>query len=291
MLVALLVKNKVSFIDGSLPYPDASDPHHRAWNRSNNVVISWIFNFVSKEIVANVMYSATAMEIWNNLRERFAQKNDPHVFQLCRELMSLHQGSDSVSVSYTKLKTISDELLTYKPIVNCVCGVIQPLLAHSETEHVISFLMGLNDSFSQVRGSLLLMGPIPPINKVFSFVIQEENLREVSTGSGSSDKTSLAFTAQASSQGGTRSSDSTEKAKQSKKDRPICSHCGLPGRTAAKCFKLHGYSPGMKPKSKHQTSAVAGQASGAFQQTPGVQNAVTTLSPEQFNQLIQLLKN
>lgn len=106
MLVALSVKNKVSFINGSLPCPAASDPNYRAWNRGNNVVISWIFNSVSKEIAASIMYSGTALEIWQDLRERFAQKNGPRVFQLRRELMSLHQGSDSVSVYYTKLKTI-----------------------------------------------------------------------------------------------------------------------------------------------------------------------------------------
>lgn len=47
-------------------------------------------------------------------------------------------------------------------------------------EHVISFLMGLSDSFSQVRGQLLLMDPIPPTNKAFSLVSQEEHQRNVS---------------------------------------------------------------------------------------------------------------
>ncbi|XP_057455479.1 uncharacterized protein LOC130746772 [Lotus japonicus] len=153
----------------------------------------------------------------------------------------------------------------------------------------MNFLMGLNDSFSQVRGSLLLMDPIPPINKVFSLVIQEEKQREVGAGNGVSEHSSQAFAA-ASSQGGSRSSDSADKAKNSKKDRPICSHCGIPGHTAAKCFKLHGYPPGMKPKSsKSQTTAVAGQASGNFQQSSEGQNVVTTLSPYQCTQLIQLL--
>lgn len=58
-------------------------------------MISWLFNSVSKEIVASIMYSGTATEIWQDLRERFAQKNGPRVFQLRRELMSLNQGSDS----------------------------------------------------------------------------------------------------------------------------------------------------------------------------------------------------
>ena len=34
------------------------------------------------------------------------------------------------------------------------------------------------------------------------------------------------------------------------KDRPICSHCGRLGHTMEKCFKLHGFPPGFKPKGK-----------------------------------------
>ena len=43
------------------------------------------------------------------------------------------------------------------------------------------FFMSLNDSFSQVRGQLLLLDPIPPINKVFSLVSQEERQRTISS--------------------------------------------------------------------------------------------------------------
>ena len=47
----------------------------------------------------------------------------------------------------------------------------------------MSFLMGLNDSFSQVRGQLLLMDPLPPINKVFSLISQEEQQRKIGLNS------------------------------------------------------------------------------------------------------------
>nr|KYP35154.1 hypothetical protein KK1_043824 [Cajanus cajan] len=40
MHVALSMKNKLSFIDGSLPKLVATDSTFAAWNRRNNVVIS-----------------------------------------------------------------------------------------------------------------------------------------------------------------------------------------------------------------------------------------------------------
>ena len=34
------------------------------------------------------------------------------------------------------------------------------------------------------------------------------------------------------------------------KDRPVCNHCGKLGHTMEKCFKLHGFPHGFKPKGK-----------------------------------------
>ena len=45
----------------------------------------------------------------------------------------------------------------------------------------MSFLMGLNESFSQIRGQLLLLDPIPSIHKVFYFISQEERQRTISS--------------------------------------------------------------------------------------------------------------
>jgi len=39
----------------------------------------------------------------------------------------------------------------------------------------MQFLTGLNESFSVVKTQILLMDPLPPINKVYSLVVQEES--------------------------------------------------------------------------------------------------------------------
>ncbi|KAJ1377627.1 Zinc finger, CCHC-type superfamily [Sesbania bispinosa] len=40
------------------------------------------------------------------------------------------------------------------------------------------------------------------------------------------------------------------KSKQGKKDRPICSHCGVLGHTMDRCFKIHGYPLDSRPNPK-----------------------------------------
>ena len=66
------------------------------------------------------MFASSAREIWLDLKDRFQQKNGPRIFQLRRELMNLRQDQNSISIYFTKLKTIWEELSNYRP--NCSCG-------------------------------------------------------------------------------------------------------------------------------------------------------------------------
>lgn len=55
--------------------------------------------------------------------------------------------------------------------------------------------MGLNDSFSQVRGQLLLMDPLLSINKVFALISQEKHQRKIGAqvASGSDKNGAMTF--------------------------------------------------------------------------------------------------
>ncbi|XP_012829875.1 PREDICTED: uncharacterized protein LOC105951029 [Erythranthe guttata] len=148
MVLSFTVKNKLGFVDGSIVEPPEDDPVlHNAWVRNNGMVMSWILNAISKDIQASVMYCKNAREIWNDLNVRFSQTNGPRIFQLRRELANLRQEHFSVNVYFTKMKAIWDELVNFRP--NCTCGL---LVDYYNQEHVMAFLMGLNESFSQTRG-------------------------------------------------------------------------------------------------------------------------------------------
>lgn len=117
-----------------------------------------------------------------DLKKRYQQKNGPCIFQLRQDLMNHEQGQSSVGSYFTKLKTIWEELSNYRHVCSCgkcVCGGTKGLAEHYQMEYVMSFLMGLHESYAQVRGQLLLMDPIPTINKVFALVSQEEHQRAV----------------------------------------------------------------------------------------------------------------
>uniref|UniRef100_A0A6N2MET4 Malectin-like domain-containing protein n=1 Tax=Salix viminalis TaxID=40686 RepID=A0A6N2MET4_SALVM len=69
-----------------------------------------------------------------------------------------------------------------------------------------------------------------------------------------------------------------------RKDRPICTHCGLLGHTVEKCYKLHGYPPGYR--------ANRNKVNSVFQDSDSQNNMIPQLSisQEQYQQLLALIK-
>lgn len=82
MITALTAKNKLAFINGTLPCPAATDSFKGTWIRCNSMVVSWILNSTTPKIAESLKYFNSAVDIWKDLRHRFHQSNKPRVFQL-----------------------------------------------------------------------------------------------------------------------------------------------------------------------------------------------------------------
>jgi hypothetical protein len=158
---------------------------------------SWTINSISRDLASRVIYSSSAHAIWLDLKERFQQSNGPRVFKLKCDLMGLLQGMLTVSQYFLKLKSLWEELIEHRSTHTCHCGGAKQLLNYLNMEYVLAFLMGLNESYSQVRGQVLLMDLVPLINKVFSLIHQEVKQREIGAPSVETNST-LAYAVQAS---------------------------------------------------------------------------------------------
>ncbi|XP_030950060.1 uncharacterized protein LOC115973965 [Quercus lobata] len=268
MRKALVAKNKFGFVNGSITLsspliktPAAID----AWIRCDNMVGSWLMKAVSPQIRVSITYRDTALEIWNDLRDTHSQGNGPRIFQLQKDIASMCQGDSSITNYFTQLKLFWDQLQNFRPTPTCSCGkctcnLPQKIEDLRLQDSVMQFLMGLNESYSQIKGQILLMEPLPTVNKAYSLLIQEERQRSVGIGNSvhiesttlavkGSDANSNpnfpnfpAFFANSGVFGGKNSKG---------RDRPICTHCGKLGHIMEKCFKLHGFPPGFKPKGKN----------------------------------------
>ena len=85
--------------------------------------------------------------------------------------MSCSRSDDCCSLLH-KIEEIMDELGSYNDIV-CSCGV------DHKRRRLMQFLMGLNESYSAIRGQILLMNPLPDVAKAYSSIVQEEKQRSL----------------------------------------------------------------------------------------------------------------
>ncbi|KAL5541850.1 hypothetical protein UlMin_009560 [Ulmus minor] len=71
MCIALIAKNKIGFVHGTIDKLEDDDHLLFFWFCCNNMVMSWILNVVTKNITDSIMYISNACDIWNDLLERF----------------------------------------------------------------------------------------------------------------------------------------------------------------------------------------------------------------------------
>ncbi|PON94965.1 LOW QUALITY PROTEIN: hypothetical protein TorRG33x02_091640 [Trema orientale] len=181
--------------------------------------------------------------------------------------------------------------------------------------------MGLHDSFDQIRG-LLLMDPMPPINKVFALVSQDEHQRKVGIPASNSSNT-MAFATKAFApkvsashngsfpyhnsgqynSGGSKRNGNFGGYKGQKNERSFYTHCQYHGHMVDRCYKLYGYLPGYQPRQRdnsnynsnnttvNQVFAQSNSSSPASNNPPTVSNFSQNLDTTQYQQLKTMLSN
>lgn len=165
--MALLSKNKLKFVDGNLVPPKQTDSLFPQWEHCNNLVQGWLIKSLTPSIAKSILWFDKASEIWNDLKSRYSQTDIFRIAELQDEIYNLQQGSMSVSDYYTQLKILWDELSNLCPLKVCSCGSTEIAGRHREEDQVIRFSKGLDDRFNTVKSQIMLLEPLPPINKVF----------------------------------------------------------------------------------------------------------------------------
>ncbi|XP_073310027.1 uncharacterized protein [Primulina huaijiensis] len=286
MKIALHAKNKLGFVDGTCRKPAANSPSLYQWERCNAVVLSWIFSSVSKEIFCGLVYAKEASSVWADLKERFDKICGSRIYAIHRDIVRLSQGSGTISVYFSKLKQLWDELASLVTSPSCECPTSRSYVEYEQQQRLIQFLMGLNDSYGTIRSQILLMNPLPSVSQAYSLISQEESHRHVMTFQPISDAPTTAFYSSKPS------------------DIIKCDHCLIPGHMKENCFRLIGYPPGHKlhkrfPQTKGTKGVSKAQRVSAHNTISDSSVATTdashvlgvTFTPAQYAQILRLLEN
>ncbi|CAL1362956.1 unnamed protein product [Linum trigynum] len=248
---ALGAKNKLGFVDGSIPDPGPGHATSWAWTRNNIMVLSWIQQAVDPGIRKTIMSSKTALEAWRSLRDRYGQGDMVRIAELIESICTLKQGNLSVTEYYGNLIALRDELDNYQPLEPCACSTTSHntcramllVLGYRDTNYVIQFLRGLNDNFSTVRSQVLFGDALPPIDRVFQRMLQHERQLSGSSSGKTLTTEGMAFAAHGNPN------------YLGKNPRPYCTFCKFTGHTEDTCYHKHGWPPGMtNPKTSTSTN-------------------------------------
>ncbi|XP_014499195.1 uncharacterized protein LOC106760245 [Vigna radiata var. radiata] len=276
---APLSKNKIKFIDGSIKKPQRSEALFDAWERCNMMMLSWIVKTLSPHIAESVIYVEEAKELWDELRERFSKGPYPVV--------------PVTSLCNYELSKIS--------------------LKYREIEHIICFLKGLNDTYNTV----LLMEPLPNINRVFSLIMQQERQERSNTGTVTQNQfvETTRILANVTDKYNTWKTDQTWKNQgrgagsrgqgKGKGRNPNygkqCSYCNKMNHTVGECFCKHGYPPWYKKADNNQEKRSDWNSANACQSNYGPEiihpvhqgdtnTAFNSFTPEQMKKLLEMIE-
>jgi len=109
---------------------------------------------------------------------------------------------------------------------------------YDQEQRIIQFLMGLNESYTAVRGNILMMNSFPSLSQIYSLLVQEERQRHVKSRNDFQSE-GASFTAGAGLNNAPR--NPFIKRPEGRRASLFCEHCKRTGHTMDKCYKLHGY--------------------------------------------------
>ncbi|CAN1299637.1 hypothetical protein LINPERPRIM_LOCUS24276 [Linum perenne] len=259
--MALISKNKLGFVNGSVVPPESSDLMYSAWERANVLVLGWIHRAISPEIAQSVLWLDSSRDVWLDLSARFGRTDLVRISELYDRISCFRQGELTVTAYYTRFKLFWDEYVALRPLPvcsctpHCSCDVSSKMQGFMLSEQMIRFLRGLNGAFGSVRSQILRTTLLPTINQAFSMVIQEERELGFSTSVdlglqtggipsaiGQSSQTNLGQSLAMASRSSYPSKGTVP--------RVPCSFCGIHGHTIDRCYAKNGYPPGYKAKGR-----------------------------------------
>ncbi|KAL6212518.1 hypothetical protein ACLB2K_017738 [Fragaria x ananassa] len=164
MASALTIKNKIGFVNGTLPCPQFNEEEKTQWTRCDAL-----------------------------LQERFSQTNTVNLFNIETAIHECVQEGNSVTSFFTNLKALWDEKDALCTSTPCTCAAATEAATALETQRTMKFLMGLNDDYAAVRSTIIGIDPLPTLNKAYAMVLRQEKQAAVSGNRGSSSAEAAAF--------------------------------------------------------------------------------------------------
>ncbi|GKC33834.1 ribonuclease H-like domain-containing protein, partial [Tanacetum coccineum] len=239
---------------------------------------------------------------WDELKETYNKVDDSVTFSLHHKIHTLSQNGSSIANYYHKLNDLWKQFDALIEFPRCTFHAVDDFKKHNQLMKLMQFLMGLDDTYTQIKSSILLRETLYDVRSDYAIISSEESHR-IANGSvfGTSQRSqTYAFNVNAPNIGNIqRSQTSISFSRPSNSNRPndngnmrtaggstlVCENCGFNGHIIDKCFKIIGYpadfgkrKAGSNLKGKNVSNNVVGSGSS------------NGFSDEKMGTLISLIK-
>ncbi|KAF9671589.1 hypothetical protein SADUNF_Sadunf12G0063200 [Salix dunnii] len=278
-------REKLDYIIGNSPQPDAKDPSYSKWYAENQKIKGWLLTSMNSEIMKRYLRLRTAREIWSALAKAFYDGSDEtKIFALNQRAFSIRQSNRPLPTYYGELVEIFQEL-DYRD--NVKMRDPEDLIMYKravEKLRIHIFLNGLDTEFEQVQGEILRMDPSLDLESSYAYVRREANRRHL-LNKDLTTPDSMAMLAHRNTPARHSGSMATSRSFDIR-NKPVrnfdsgskhpgstryCTHCGDTGHTKIRCYELIGYPEWWDPSKAPQRK---GKASPATSSSPSTSIAI-----------------
>lgn len=232
--ISWAAKEKIGFIDGTLQ-PPADEDGKKVWSKTDQMVFAWLLNSISKEMRESFLLFHSSHSLWKELKHRFGVTSGAEIYRITREMNSIKQGDDSVTIYYGRLLKCWDEMTHLVSLPLCTCESREMCEVESSRK-VVQFLMGLDECFEGLRSQILGLDPLPDVAKAYSMVIRQGQEKNVKISFGSTVSEIGAMVTKSPKFDG-----DWKVLKKKKKKKQLCDYCNSNDHIRDTCFKLNGY--------------------------------------------------
>lgn len=205
------------------------------------MVIGWLIASLERQIAKSIMHFKTASAIWADLGGRFGNPFSSQLYRLQEQLLNtVQEHGMSISEYFTKVKSLWDEIDDLRPLPICTCNPSVSFTKIQQDQRILTFLMKLDQDYSQIRSSLLMNKELPDITEAYRMLLQEEYHKGI-------HKTITAIEPMAFDSDRWNSSQARRNSNNGKKPSYFCDHCKIAGHSINRCFKIRGYPNQNKP--------------------------------------------
>ncbi|GKD05638.1 ribonuclease H-like domain-containing protein, partial [Tanacetum coccineum] len=158
----------------------------------NAIVLGWILNSISEELFLGQIFSKRAKHVWEELKETYEKVDGSIMFGLHNQINTLKQNGSSIVDYYHKLNALWKQYDAMIELPKCVCNSSEGFKKHNQLLKLMQFLMDLDDSYMQIRSSILSREVLPDVRSTYATISSEESHRVAAGSIASSSQRSQA---------------------------------------------------------------------------------------------------